>query len=94
MREAQMIFNSTQPEDAQRVSIYALLCSRCGLSSTKLATKHGKNELKLFLRGLFYLNALTATIIKATPAKAPIIFKPVGIFEKVKAALLPLLLLI
>jgi hypothetical protein len=37
------------------VLLKRVLCSRCGLSSDKLPTKHGKNELKLFLGGLFYV---------------------------------------
>lgn len=59
-----------------------LLCSRCGQFSITLATKHGKNELKLFLRGFFYFQNLIATITKAIPAKAPITLTGVGIEER------------
>jgi hypothetical protein len=37
------------------VLLKRVLCSRCGLSSDKHLTKNGKNELKLFLRGGYFL---------------------------------------
>jgi hypothetical protein len=55
--------------------LYTLLCSRCGLSSDKLPTKNGKNELKLFLGGLFifYITLVSFSIPKTAPiANAPV----------------------
>ncbi|MDQ5929088.1 MAG: hypothetical protein QG594_866, partial [Bacteroidota bacterium] len=56
------------------VLLKRVLCSRCGLSSDKLPTENGKNELKLFLGGLFlfYITLVSFSIPKTAPiANAP-----------------------
>ncbi|MDQ5928770.1 MAG: hypothetical protein QG594_548 [Bacteroidota bacterium] len=56
------------------IALKPMLCSRCGLSSDKLPTKNGKNELKLFLGGLFlfYITLVSFSIPKTAPiANAP-----------------------
>jgi len=85
---------STQHRFTRRVLFYPLLSSRCGQSTDTLATKHGKNELKLFLRGIFYFQNFIATITKEIPAKTPITITGVGIEAKPLLALLVFVLLI
>lgn len=58
------------------VLLKRVLCSRCGLSSDKLPTKNGKNELKLFLGGLFYITFCHFN----KPRTAPIAKTPMTIF--------------
>ena len=60
------------------VLLKRVLCSRCGLSSDKLPTENGKNELKLFWGGLFlfYITLASFSIPKTAPIAntAPITF--------------------
>jgi hypothetical protein len=73
-----MIIRSTKlnltAEPFLLVLLKRVLCSRCGLSSDKLPTEKGKNELKLFLGGLFlfYITFASFSIPKTAPiANAP-----------------------
>lgn len=73
-----MIIRSTKldltTEPFLLVLLKRVLCSRCGLSSDKLPTKNGKNELKLFFGGLFlfYITFASFSIPKIAPiANAP-----------------------
>jgi len=71
-----MIIRSTKldltAEPFLLVLLKRVLCSRCGLSSDKLPTENGKNELKLFLRGLFYeYKTFLSTVLRKAVDELP-----------------------